>query len=532
MEMNGKVIGERSKTKIVCTLGPASRSVPMVEKLLCAGMNVVRFNFSHESHEYHEETLDNLRQAMENTGILCAVMLDTKVERMKMVHGEQKTDSFVLASLGSVPLNDDCVVTEELSAAHFLVLRDENAYVEKSHTELCYNYLKDFNRMKLHRGSSQSEDSEGSISSAKGNKLSGGSPNERFSHSRPEHKPFSAISGWLNSVTNRHSPSPPSSSNVERGERMEPSDSVGSSSLDSALDAVKHDSESSNSRDPDVEEEYQIQLALELSAREDPEAVQIEAVKQISLGPCTPKDTPADVVAYRYWNYNALSYDDKILDGFYDLHGISKSTSSRMPSLVDLQGIPVSENVSWEAILVNKAADIKLSNLEQKAIEMAVKLRSDSVNFVSIMVQKLATLVSDYMGGPVGDPDNMLLSWRNLSYKLKENLGTIVLPLGSLTIGLARHRALLFKVLADSVGIPCCLVKGQQFTGSDDVAMNIVKVNNGREYIVDLMADPGTVIPSDAAGLHIDHGGLSLSNSPLCKNLVTFSYGVIEQWDN
>lgn len=69
----------RPKTKIVCTLGPASRSVVMTEKLLRAGMNVARFNFSHGSHEYHQETLNNLRTAMENTGILCAVMLDTKV---------------------------------------------------------------------------------------------------------------------------------------------------------------------------------------------------------------------------------------------------------------------------------------------------------------------------------------------------------------------------------------------------------------------------------------------------------------------
>ncbi|KAF8398613.1 hypothetical protein HHK36_017544 [Tetracentron sinense] len=62
----------RPKTKIVCTLGPASRSVPMIENLLRAGMNVARFNFSHGSHAYHQETLDNLRMAMENTGILCA----------------------------------------------------------------------------------------------------------------------------------------------------------------------------------------------------------------------------------------------------------------------------------------------------------------------------------------------------------------------------------------------------------------------------------------------------------------------------
>jgi pyruvate kinase len=69
----------RPKTKIVCTLGPASRSVEMISRLLRAGMCVARFNFSHGSHEYHQETLDNLHAAMERTGILCAVMLDTKV---------------------------------------------------------------------------------------------------------------------------------------------------------------------------------------------------------------------------------------------------------------------------------------------------------------------------------------------------------------------------------------------------------------------------------------------------------------------
>ncbi|KAK8317644.1 hypothetical protein V6Z11_A13G120000 [Gossypium hirsutum] len=68
----------RPKTKIVCTLGPASRSVEMIERLLKAGMNVARFNLSHGSHAYHQQTLDNLRTAMLNTGILCAVMLDTK----------------------------------------------------------------------------------------------------------------------------------------------------------------------------------------------------------------------------------------------------------------------------------------------------------------------------------------------------------------------------------------------------------------------------------------------------------------------
>ncbi|KAJ9676839.1 hypothetical protein PVL29_022042 [Vitis rotundifolia] len=377
---------------------------------------------------------------------------------------------------------------------------------------------------KLHIVSNQTEDVEGSTSS-RGSKTHDGSSPDRLLHSRPhhnsEHKPFSGLSNWLNSVANRHSPSPPLSSNVTRVERSEPSDSMSSGGLDVVSDAVRRDSGSSNSRDPDIEEEYQIQLALELSAREDPEAVQIEAVKQISLGSCAPENTPAEIVAYRYWNYNALSYDDKILDGFYDLYGIlMESTSQKMPSLVDLQGTPLSDCVTWEAVLVNRAADANLLKLEQEALVMAVKSRSESLVFVgSDLVQKLAVFVAANMGGPVGDPVNMSKAWQSLSYSLKATLGSMVLPLGSLTIGLARHRALLFKVLADSVGIPCRLVKGQQYTGSDDVAMNFVKIEDGREYIVDLMADPGTLIPSDAAGSHIEYDDSIFPASALSREI-------------
>ncbi|KAK7844343.1 putative serine/threonine-protein kinase sis8 [Quercus suber] len=382
------------------------------------------------------------------------------------------------------------------------------------------NFLK-----KLHIMSNQSEDAEGSTSSKGNNKPNEGSSPDRILHSRPhhnfEHKPLSGLSGWLNSVANRRSPSPPSSSNETRGENMEPSDSASTGGLDVPLDAVRRDSGSSNSRDPDIEEEYQIQLALELSAKEDPEAVQIEAVKQISLGSCALDNTPAEVVAYRYWNYNSLSYDDKILDGFYDLYGVmTESAAERMPSLVDLQRTPVSDGVTWEAVLVNRVADANLLKLEQKALEMAVKSRSNSLVILgSDLVRKLAILVADSMGGPVGNPENMLRAWRSLSYNLKATLGSMVLPLGSLKVGLARHRALLFKVLADSVGFPCRLVKGQQYTGSDDVAMNFVKIDDGREYIVDLMADPGTLIPADAAGSHIDYDESFYTASPLSRDI-------------
>ena len=82
MDLVREVLDEKllggSRTKIVCTLGPKSRSVPVLEALLQAGMSVARFNFSHGSHEYHQETLNNLLTAQKNTKLMCATLLDTK----------------------------------------------------------------------------------------------------------------------------------------------------------------------------------------------------------------------------------------------------------------------------------------------------------------------------------------------------------------------------------------------------------------------------------------------------------------------
>ncbi len=50
------------KTKIVCTIGPASESEEMIEKLINAGMNVARLNFSHGSHEEHKGRIDTIRK--------------------------------------------------------------------------------------------------------------------------------------------------------------------------------------------------------------------------------------------------------------------------------------------------------------------------------------------------------------------------------------------------------------------------------------------------------------------------------------
>jgi pyruvate kinase len=88
-----------SLTKIIGTLGPKSRSVESIESMLRAGMSVARFDFSWGDEQYHQETLENLKQAVKNTRRLCAVMLDTvgpelyvvndKDIAIQLVEGEQ-----------------------------------------------------------------------------------------------------------------------------------------------------------------------------------------------------------------------------------------------------------------------------------------------------------------------------------------------------------------------------------------------------------------------------------------------------------
>ncbi|AIE61006.1 pyruvate kinase [Bacillus methanolicus] len=66
------------RTKIVCTIGPASESVEKLTQLIEAGMNVARLNFSHGNHEEHAQRIKNIREAAERTGKNIAILLDTK----------------------------------------------------------------------------------------------------------------------------------------------------------------------------------------------------------------------------------------------------------------------------------------------------------------------------------------------------------------------------------------------------------------------------------------------------------------------
>ena len=66
------------KTKIVATIGPASWEVETIKKLINAGMNAARLNFSHGSHESHAQTVARIKEAREGLDAPVALMLDTK----------------------------------------------------------------------------------------------------------------------------------------------------------------------------------------------------------------------------------------------------------------------------------------------------------------------------------------------------------------------------------------------------------------------------------------------------------------------
>jgi pyruvate kinase len=72
------------KAKIICTMGPASREEPTLSRLVEAGMDVARLNFSHGSHEDHARAITNVRKAADNAGRPVALLLDLQGPKIRV----------------------------------------------------------------------------------------------------------------------------------------------------------------------------------------------------------------------------------------------------------------------------------------------------------------------------------------------------------------------------------------------------------------------------------------------------------------
>lgn len=176
-----------------------------------------------------------------------------------------------------------------------------------------------------------------------------------------------------------------------------------------------------------------------------------------------------------------LSFSDKVTDGFYNIMGMDpflwamcneSEEGKRLPTLVSLRAVDPRES-SMEVVLVDKAADPGLKVLEDKALEYFY------ASGISLeLVKNLARLVSNFMGYAFhlsslftrsffphflldnisgynfcmhrGDFEtehgDLYRHWKSYSKQMRKHQQCIVIPIGSLSFGLCRHRAILFKV--------------------------------------------------------------------------------------
>ena len=114
------------KTKIVCTIGPASESEEMLEKLMNAGTNVARLNFSHGSHEEHKARIDTIRKVAKRLNKTIGLLLDTKGPEIRT---HNMKDGLIVLEKGKeviVSMNEVEGTPEKFSVTYENLINDVN----------------------------------------------------------------------------------------------------------------------------------------------------------------------------------------------------------------------------------------------------------------------------------------------------------------------------------------------------------------------------------------------------------------------
>lgn len=101
----------QTRTKIICTMGPAVNNYDKIVELIDAGMNVARLNFSHGSHEDHLKTINLLKKAREDKKVPLAIMLDTKGPEIRI--GKVRPEGIPLAPKQKILLVKEAVEADE-----------------------------------------------------------------------------------------------------------------------------------------------------------------------------------------------------------------------------------------------------------------------------------------------------------------------------------------------------------------------------------------------------------------------------------
>jgi len=106
------------KTKIVCSIGPASNEVDVMEKMVLAGMNIARINFTHATLEERQKACDSVREVRKRTGVNVAILWDTKGPEFRS--GMMENDAIELVSGKTIRIVKEMVLgtSERFSVNH------------------------------------------------------------------------------------------------------------------------------------------------------------------------------------------------------------------------------------------------------------------------------------------------------------------------------------------------------------------------------------------------------------------------------
>ncbi|TWT08421.1 pyruvate kinase [Planococcus sp. CPCC 101016] len=112
------------KTKIVCTIGPASESPELLESLIEAGMNVARLNFSHGDHEEHALRIKRIREAAEKAGKIVGILLDTKGPEIRTHRMENDSIELVTGQKIEISMSEVLGTAERFSITYEQLIED------------------------------------------------------------------------------------------------------------------------------------------------------------------------------------------------------------------------------------------------------------------------------------------------------------------------------------------------------------------------------------------------------------------------
>ncbi|CAI5495190.1 unnamed protein product, partial [Closterium sp. Naga37s-1] len=208
---------------------------------------------------------------------------------------------------------------------------------------------------------------------------------------------------------------------------------------------------------------------------------------------------------FRFWTTQVLEYSDAADSRFYGVFGSALNAKvwgvcaeargqGHMPTLEMLRML-AAHDTAVDVVLVDFEEDNGLRKLvarlaagrgKAQAQAQGAQGEAEGQRTGEPTAGDVARVVAEAMGGPVPNDEEIYEVWEELARESRVRAGSPIMLIGSIKLGLSRHRALLFKALADYFGIPCRMIRG-----TNGEALIATRCRHNREWLVDVMRHPG-----------------------------------------